>query len=61
MSPEGQKFIVDLSGQYPANKQIKQKVGRPALASIKTFREEPAVVADKADQIKAQYAKYFKV
>ena len=31
------------------------------LASIKTFREEASVVADKADQIKAQYAKYFKV
>ena len=61
MSPEGQKFIVDLSGQYPANKQVKQKEGRPALSSIKTFREEAAVVADKADQIKAQYAKYFKV
>jgi len=61
MSPEGQQFIVDLSGQYPANKQVKQKVGRPALASIKTFREEASVVADKADQIKAQYAKYFKV
>jgi iron(III) transport system substrate-binding protein len=61
MSPEGQKFIVDLSGQYPVNKQVKQKEGRPALSSIKLFREEPAVVADQADQIKAQYAKYFKV
>ena len=61
MSAEGQKFLVDLSGQYPANKRVKQKEGRPALASIKTFREEAAVVADKADQIKAQYAKYFKV
>jgi iron(III) transport system substrate-binding protein len=61
MSPEGQKFIVDLSGQYPANKQVKQKEGRPALASIKLMREEPAVVVEKADQIKAQYAKYFKV
>ena len=61
MSPEGQKFIVDLSGQYPANRQVRQKEGRPALASIKLMREEPAVVAEKADQIKAQYAKYFKV
>ncbi len=61
MSPEGQRFIVDLSGQYPANRQIKQKEGRPALSSIKLLREEPAVVADKADQIKAQYAKYFRV
>jgi iron(III) transport system substrate-binding protein len=61
MSPEGQQFIVDISGQYPANKQVKQKAGRPALASIKLFREEPAVVFEQADQIKAQYAKYFKV
>jgi iron(III) transport system substrate-binding protein len=61
MSPEGQKFIVDLSGQYPVNKRVKQKEGRPALSSLKLWREEPAVVADKADQIKAQYAKYFKV
>jgi iron(III) transport system substrate-binding protein len=61
MSPEGQQFIVDISGQYPANKQVKQKAGRPALSSIKLFREEPAVVFEQADQIKAQYAKYFKV
>lgn len=61
MSAEGQKFLVDLSGQYPANSRVRQKEGRPALASIKTFREEAAVVADKADQIKVQYAKYFKV
>jgi iron(III) transport system substrate-binding protein len=61
MSPEGQQFIVNISGQYPANKQVKQKAGRPALSSIKLFREEPAVVFEQADQIKAQYAKYFKV
>ncbi len=61
MSPEGQEFIVNLSGQYPANKRVKAKPGRPALADIKLFREEASVVADKADAIKAQYAKYFKV
>jgi len=61
MSGEGQSFIVNLSGQYPANKQVKAKVGRPALAQIKTFKEDPAEVEKQADQIKAQYAKYFKV
>ena len=61
MSPEGQEFLVNLSGQYPANKRVKSKPGRPALADIKTLREEASVVADKADAIKAQYAKYFKV
>ena len=44
MSAEGQAFIVDLSGQYPANKLVKAKPGRPALASIKTWREDPVEV-----------------
>jgi len=61
MSGEGQSFIVNLSGQYPANKQVKAKAGRPALSQIKTFKEDPAEVEKQADQIKAQYAKYFKV
>ena len=31
------------------------------FSDIKLLREEAAVVADKADEIKAQYVKYFKV
>jgi len=61
MSPEGQQFIVTLSGQYPANRQVKPKAGRPVLAEVKTFREDPVAVEKQADQIKAQYARYFKV
>jgi iron(III) transport system substrate-binding protein len=61
MSGEGQSFIVNLSGQYPANRQVKSKAGRPALSTIKTLKEDPAAVEKQADQIKAQYAKYFKV
>jgi iron(III) transport system substrate-binding protein len=61
MSPEGQQFIVTLSGQYPANRQVKPKAGRPVLANVKTFREDPAAVEKQADQIKAQYARFFKV
>ena len=61
MSGEGQSFIVNLSGQYPANKRVKTKEGRPPLSQIKTFKEDPAEVEKQADQIKAQYAKYFKV
>jgi iron(III) transport system substrate-binding protein len=61
MSAEGQQFIVDLSGQYPANRQAKPKPGRPPLSQIKTWREDPAAVEKQADQIKAQYARYFKV
>lgn len=61
MSAEGQQFIVDLSGQYPANKLIKAKAGRPALSSIKTLPEDVAAVEKQADEIKARYAKIFKV
>src|SRR5258705_5300599 len=42
MSAEGQEFIVNLSGQYPANKRVKAKAGRPPLASIKTLRHDSA-------------------
>jgi iron(III) transport system substrate-binding protein len=61
MSAEGQQFIVTLSGQYPANKLVKAKAGRPALASIKTFREDAVAVEKQADEIKTKYAKIFKV
>jgi len=61
MSAEGQQFIVDLSGQYAANRQVKPKAGRPVLAEVKTFKEDPAAVEKQADQIKTLYAKYFKV
>jgi iron(III) transport system substrate-binding protein len=61
MSAEGQEFIVNLSGQYPANKRVKAKAGRPALGSIKTWREDPAEVEKTADEIKARYQRMFKV
>jgi iron(III) transport system substrate-binding protein len=61
MSPEGQQFLVDLSGQYPANRKVKPKPGRPLLSQIKTFREDPVTVEKQADEIKKRYAGYFKV
>ena len=61
ISAEGQAFIVNLSGQYPANKQVKAKAGRPPLDSIKTLREDPAEVEKMADEIKAKYQRLFKV
>ncbi|CAN5911292.1 ABC transporter substrate-binding protein [soil metagenome] len=61
MSAEGQQFIVDLSGQYPVNKLVKAKAGRPSLSSIKTLHEDPAAVEKMAEEIKTKYAKFFKV
>jgi iron(III) transport system substrate-binding protein len=61
MSAEGQEFIVNLSGQYPAHKLVKAKAGRPALASIKTLPEDPVEVEKTADEIKTRYQRLFKV
>jgi iron(III) transport system substrate-binding protein len=61
MSGEAQEFIVNLSGQYPANQRVKAKPGRPTLASIKTLREDPAEVERTAEEIEARYARLFKV
>jgi iron(III) transport system substrate-binding protein len=61
MSAEGQDFIVNLSGQYPANKAVKAKAGRPPLASLKTWREDPAEVERTAEETKVRYARLFKV
>ena len=58
---EGQEFIVNLSGQYPANQKVKAKAGRPPLSSIKTLPEDPVAVEKAAEEIKARYAKIFKV
>ena len=44
-----------------ASARRKDKPGTRKFSDIKLLREEPAVVADKADEIKAQYVKYFKV
>jgi len=41
--------------------RITAKAGRPALASIKTWREDPAEVEKTADEIKARYQRMFKV
>ncbi len=61
MSGEGQEFLVNLSGQYPANLKVKAKAGRPPLSSIKTMRDDPVEVEKMADEIKAKYARIFKV
>lgn len=61
MSAEGQQFIVNLSGQYPAHSQVKSKPGRPPLSAIKTLKEDPAEVVKLADEIKTRYQRYFKV
>jgi iron(III) transport system substrate-binding protein len=61
MSAEGQTFIVNLSGQYAAHRKVKAKAGRPELSGIKTLKEDAVAVEQQAADIKARYARYFKV
>lgn len=60
-SPEGQKFLVETSGQYPAHRQVKAHPDRKPISDIKAMREDAAEVEAKADEIKAKYTEYFRV
>jgi iron(III) transport system substrate-binding protein len=60
-SREGQQFLVDTTGQYPAHAQVKAHPDRKPLSEIKLMRENPEEVEAKADEIKAKYTSIFKV
>ena len=60
-SVEGQQLIVDHGGLKSAHPGVKEPAGRIPLAKIKTMKDDPAAVEKSADEIKAKYAKYFKV
>jgi iron(III) transport system substrate-binding protein len=61
MTGEAQQLSVDVAGLRSIHPKTRDRPGTRKLADIKTLREEATVVADKADEIKAQYVKYFKV
>ncbi|MGD9846087.1 MAG: extracellular solute-binding protein [Variibacter sp.] len=61
MTAEAQQLNVDAGGLRSAHPAVKEKAGVRKFSDIKTLREEANVVADKADEIKARYVKYFKV
>jgi len=61
MTGEAQQLNIDIAGLRSAHPQTREKPTTKKFADIKLLREEANVVADKADEIKAQYVKYFKV
>jgi iron(III) transport system substrate-binding protein len=61
MSAEGQEFNVEVSCLRTAHRLVKDRKDMKKFSDIKVLREEANVVADKADEIKAQYVKLFKV
>jgi iron(III) transport system substrate-binding protein len=60
-SLEGQQLIVDQGGLKSAHSGVKEPASRVPLSKIKTMKDDPAAVEKTADEIKAKYAKYFKV
>jgi ABC-type Fe3+ transport system substrate-binding protein len=60
-SREGQQLLVDFARQHSIHAQVIEKPGARTLKDIKLFKEDPAGVEAQADDIKARYAKLFKV
>jgi iron(III) transport system substrate-binding protein len=60
-SREAQQLMVDFGGLKSAHALVKEKEGRKPLKEIKTMKDDPAAVEAQAEDIKAKYARYFKV
>jgi iron(III) transport system substrate-binding protein len=60
-SAEGQQLLVDNYAHRSFHAQIKEKPGHPQLATLKLLKSDPAAVLAQGEEIKARYAKLFKV
>jgi iron(III) transport system substrate-binding protein len=60
-SAEGQQLLVDNYAHRSFHAQIKEKPGHPPLATLKLLKSDPAAVLAQGEEIKARYAKLFKV
>jgi iron(III) transport system substrate-binding protein len=60
-SAEGQQLLVDNFAHRSFHAQIKEKPGRQPLSALKLLKSDPAAVLAQSEDIKAHYAKLFKV
>jgi iron(III) transport system substrate-binding protein len=60
-SVEGQQLLVDNFAHRSFHAQIKEKPGRKPLSELKLLKSDPAAVLAQSEEIKARYAKLFKV
>src|SRR5712672_1900275 len=60
-SAEGQQLLVDNFAHRSFHGQVKEKAGHPPLSSLKLLKADPAAVLAQSEEIKARYAKLFKV
>jgi iron(III) transport system substrate-binding protein len=61
LSLEGQQLLVDNYAHRSFHSQIKEKPGRQPLSAIKLLKSDPAEVLAQSEDIKARYARLFKV
>ena len=60
-SPEAQQLIIDVGGMRSVHPGAKEKAGRTPLKDIKLMKDDAVAVEKTGDEIKARYAKIFKV
>jgi iron(III) transport system substrate-binding protein len=60
-SPECQQLCIDIGGLRSMHPQTKEKAGRKPFKEVKTMKDDPAAVEKMSEEIKAHYAKLFKV
>jgi iron(III) transport system substrate-binding protein len=60
-SAEGQQMLVDEFAHRSFHAQVKEKPGRQPLSALKLLKSDPAAVLAQSEEIKARYAKLFKV
>jgi iron(III) transport system substrate-binding protein len=60
-SAEGQQLLVNNFAHRSFHAQVKEKPGHPPLSSLKLLKSDPAAVLAQSEEIKARYAKLFKV
>lgn len=60
-SAEGQQMLVDEFAHRSFHAQVKEKPGRQPLSVLKLLKSDPAAVLAQSEDIKARYAKLFRV
>jgi iron(III) transport system substrate-binding protein len=58
---QAQQLLIDFAAQHSVHAQAQPKTGRRRLSDIKLMRDDPAGVEQSAEDIKARYARLFKV
>jgi iron(III) transport system substrate-binding protein len=60
-SAEGQQLLVENFAHRSFHAQVEEKPGHPKLVSMKLLKSDPAAVLAQSEDIKARYARLFKV